>query len=132
MIDDEREVEQLMRDMGRHLPIRVQASLPLSENLRQQGIKLRFGEEAQIESTVYLGDMGGIGCAIKWPSAGKDAVVVSLTHLQIDAAHPLAARVQSYQSKRAKRIALSEGGPGGPSSISFRPKTGTGRSKCHR
>jgi hypothetical protein len=111
MIDDEKEVQQLLRDMEGQLPISARPTRGLLQTLAQGGMKCRPDESLQIGSVLYLGDVGGIACALKkWPTAGKDAVVVSLTHLRVDDSHPLAARIRAYQAKRSAKIARS-GGP---------------------
>jgi hypothetical protein len=109
MIDDEKEVQQLLRDMERQLPISVHPARELVESLTRSGVKCRPDDELQIGWVLYLGDVGGIACALKkWSTAGKNAVVVSLTHLRVDTSHPLAARIQAYQSQRAAKIARSD------------------------
>ena len=114
MIDDEKEVTQLLRDMEGQLPIIVRPNRQLVETLVQGGMKCRPDEELQIASVLYLGDVGGIACGLKWPGAGKNACVTSLTHLRVDDNHPLAERIGAYQSKRSAKIARSTDGPGLP------------------
>jgi hypothetical protein len=109
MIDDEKEVQQLLRDMEGQLPISVHPARELIESLTRGGVKCRPDDELQIGSVLYLGDVGGIACGLKpWPTAGTNAVVVSLTHLRVDDSHPLAVRIGAYQSKRAAKIARSD------------------------
>jgi hypothetical protein len=111
MIDNQMEVQQLLRDMEGQLPMSVQPTRELLQMLAQGGVKCRPDENLQVGSVLYLGDVGGIACALKkWPTAGKNAVVVSLTHLRVDDSHPLAARIGAYQAKRSAKVAL----PGGP------------------
>ena len=95
MIDDENEVRQLLRDMEGQLPIGVRPTRQLVETLAQGGMKCDPDEELQIASVLYLGDIGGIACGFKWPGAGKNACVTSLTHLRVDDSHPLAATDRS-------------------------------------
>ena len=109
MIDDEKEVKQLLRDMEGQLPISVRPTRQLVETLVQGGMKCRPDEQLQIASVLYLGDVGGIACGLKWPGAGKNACVTSLTHLRVDDSHPLAARIGAYQAKRSAKIARSDG-----------------------
>jgi len=110
MIDDEKEVKQLLRDMEGQLPMRVRPARELVETLTRRGTKCRPDENLQIGSVLYLGDVGGIACGLNpWSTAGTDAVVVSLTHLRVDASHPLATRIQAYQAKRAAKIARADG-----------------------
>jgi hypothetical protein len=110
MIDDEKEVGELLRDMEKQLPINVCPARELMQTLTRGGVACRPDEALEIESVLYLGDMGGIACGLKtWATAGKNAVVVSLSHLRIDDSHPLAGRIKAYQSRRAARIAMSGG-----------------------
>ena len=70
-----------------------------------------MNDAVEIDSVLNLGDEGGIACAIGlW--GGKTVVVTSLTHLQIDRDHPLAARIHAYQLQRSQQI----GSPMGRSS----------------
>jgi len=110
MIDDEKEVAQLLREMEGQLPMSVRPARELVETFAKRGMKCCPDENLQIGSVLYLGDVGGIACGLKpWPTAGTDAVVVSLTHLRVDVGHPLAARLRAYQSKRVAKIARSDG-----------------------
>ena len=112
MIDDEKEVAGLLRDMEEQLPIGVRPARELVDSLTRGGVACRPDEDLEIGSVLYLGDAGGIACALKqWATAGKNAVVVSLSHLRVDDSHPLAARIKAYQSRRAARIAMSDAVP---------------------
>ena len=109
MIDDEKEVVELLRDMEDQLPIPVRPTVQLSKSLTQGGTELRPNQEVQIESVLYMGDVGGIACTLKWPGAGKSGVVTSLTHLRIDNGHPLAGRIKAYRPRRSLKIGHSNG-----------------------
>ena len=121
MIDDEKEVVELLRDMEDQLPIPVLPTVQLSETLTQGGTELRPNQAVQIDSVLYMGDVGGIACALKWPGAGKSGVVTSLTHLCIDNSHPLAGRIKAYQSRRSLKIGHPNGG-GKPIQSRFKGK----------
>ena len=110
MIDDAKEAAQLLHDMHAQRPIPVHLTPQLLEMLRSRGTQLRFDEDVLIESVLYLGDEGGIACGLKWPGAGKDAVITSLTHLRIDDEHPLAEQIKRYQSTRSRKIAMIDSG----------------------
>jgi len=110
MIDDSKEVAQLLQDMEEQLPIAVRPTPQLSESLRSRGTEPAACEEMQIESLLYLGDEGGIACGLKWPGSGTTAVVASLTHVRVDDGHPLAKRIKRYQSARSTKIALMNRG----------------------
>ena len=109
MIDDEAEVEELLRDMERQLPISVRPAHELVETLTRGGVACRPNEDLEIGSVLYMGDIGGIACGLKeWPAADENAVIVSLSHLRVEDSHPLAARIKAYQARRAARLTLSD------------------------
>jgi len=109
MIDDAKEVQQLLRDIQTQLPIRARSTPELARLLQQQQrMSLRPDEEIQITSVLYLGDMGGIACGLEQLESGRAAVVTSLTHLRVDENHPLSDRIQAYQRRRSARIAAPD------------------------
>ena len=65
MIDDEKEVQQLLRDMEGQLPISAHPARELVESLTRGGVKCRPDENLQIGSVLYLGDVGGIACGAR-------------------------------------------------------------------
>lgn len=112
MIDDEKDVYELIEALNEHLPMRAYATPPLVKAVRQEGADIKVNDDVEIDSVLYLGDEGGIACAIGlW--GGKTVVVTSLTHLRIDRDHPLAERIQAYQLRRSRHL-------GGPISRSSR------------
>ena len=109
MIDDMREVERLLRDIEAQLPMRARSTPHLLEKLQQNGMSLRPDEEIYVVSVIYLDDVGGIACGLKWPGSGATAVVTSLTHLRVDDPQPLAERIRAYQARRSRAIASGKG-----------------------
>jgi len=105
MIDDPTQVTALMQKMKAHLPIPAQATNALVRNLRASAVNIASKRRMQIEKVMYLGDEGGIGCALKVPGQEDTAVVVSLTHLRLPRTHPLAPDVRAYQIARTKKLA---------------------------
>ena len=105
MIDDPTQVTALMQKMKAHLPIPAQATNALVRNLRASAVNIASKRRMQIEKVMYLGDEGGIGCVLKVPGQEDTAVVVSLTHLRLPGAHPLAPDVRAYQIARTKKLA---------------------------
>lgn len=103
MIDDETNVRELMEALRGHLPMRVYATRPLVEAARQEGADINVNDVVEIDSILYLGDVGGIACATKL-RGDKTVVITSLTHLRIDHEHPLAKRMQAYQLRRLQRL----------------------------
>jgi hypothetical protein len=101
MIDDEREVHELIEALKEHLPMRAYATSPLVKAL-QEGVDIKMNEAVEIDSVLYLGDEGGISCAIgMW---GGNGVVTSITHLRFDRDHPLAERIEAYQLRRSQQL----------------------------
>jgi hypothetical protein len=105
MIDDPTQVTALMQKMKAHLPIPAQATNVLVRSLRASAGNIASKRRMQIEKVMYLGDEGGIGCALKVPGQEDTAVVVSLTHLRLPSTHPLAPDVRAYQIARTKKLA---------------------------
>ena len=112
MIDDEKDVYELIEALNEHLPMRAYATPPLVKAVRQEGVDIKVNDAVEIDSVLYLGDEGGIaGTTRLW--GGKTVVVTSLTHLRIDRDHPLSERIQAYQLRRSQHL-------GGPISRSSR------------
>ncbi len=103
MIDNETEVQELIKLLNEHAPMRAYATSPLVNAVRQAGASINVNDPVQIDSVLYLGDEGGIACAIE-VSGGRSVVVTSLTHLRIDRGHPLARQIEAYQLDRTKRL----------------------------
>lgn len=105
MIDDPHEVATLMREMAAHLPIPARATKALVRELAKSEAKLPATRKVQIEKVMYLGDEGGIACALTLPGQADSAVVVSLTHLRVTNPHPLAGMIRTYQINRTRFLA---------------------------
>jgi hypothetical protein len=105
MIDDPKQVALLMQKLETHLPIPAHGTSALLKTLRDGKFKLSANQSLQIEKVMYFGDEGGISCVIKLPKTAETALVVSLTHLRLSNAHPLAAEVRAYQMARTKNLA---------------------------
>lgn len=107
MIDNQQEVQELIALLEQHLPLRVFPTEPLVESIRHRGGDLTIHDPVEVESVLYLGDEGGIACAIEIDD-GKSVVMASITHLRIDRNHLLAGRIQAYQARRVERIEATE------------------------
>lgn len=105
MIDNPTQVSALMQKLKTHLPIPAQATNALIRNLRTNAINISSKSRIQIVDVMYLGDEGGIGCALKVLDQEKVAVVVSLTNLRLPKTHPLSPEVRDYQITRTKKLA---------------------------
>jgi hypothetical protein len=108
MIDNHAEAAKLAQKMKAHLPFTARPTRALVQTLQRGDTKLRADQELQINDVLYLGDEGGIACAIYFPEQ-QVATVASITHLVISGDHPLAEEIKAYQSQRAQKLATSSG-----------------------
>ena len=120
MIDDEKEANELVEALNKHLPMRAYATPPLVQALRRERADIKVNDAVKIDSVLYLGDEGGVACSLGLPG-GKTVVIASITHLRMDSAHPLARRVQAYQLRRSQQLE----GPVNRSSRKSRAKLAT-------
>ncbi len=105
MIDAPEKTKSLMSTMEEYLPIPVITTLEIIDYLRGKGMILSKGFICKIKKLHYLGDDGGICCALSLPTATDEFLIVSLTHLRISKQHKLARKIISYQNKRVKKLA---------------------------
>ncbi len=119
MIDNYAEAMALIEKMKAQLPMPAYPTEAVVHSLRQGSPNITTKQELQIQDVLYLGDEGGIACAIYLPEK-KVVTVASLTHLRIPASHPLAREISAYQVKRTQKLA-GVGGPGKPTRFTIKP-----------
>ncbi len=107
MIDNPKKVTTLMQKLKMHLPIAVKATDALIRNLRNSSINISPNAHIEITDVMYMGDEGGICCALKVTDQEEVAVVVSLTHLRLPKTSPLSSDVLAYQTLRTKKLSRS-------------------------
>jgi hypothetical protein len=108
MIDDPFEVMTLVEKLEASLPIPARPARNYLQNIRKQTDKILPDQELSIKAIHYMGDEGGICCAIApFSSTGKEQFVMSITHLEFDPSHPLTAQIVDYQTKRTRNILRS-------------------------
>ncbi len=90
--------------MKAHLPIPALATDGLVRSMKRQLPELKRQRQLSIRSVLYMGDEGGIMCEIT-PDGSKNAVLCSLTHVEISGDHPLASEIQAYQQTRTRKLA---------------------------
>jgi hypothetical protein len=104
MIDDIKAAEELVEKMKENLPILAYPTKSLRISLNNSNnINLKSKSLLRIKDVLYMGNEGGICCAIAVNKEGE-LLIVSLTHLNIDAKQPLAKEIKSYQFKRRKAL----------------------------
>ena len=104
MIDNYAQAMELLDKMKAQLPIPARPTRAFRQSMRDNGMSIRAGQELLIESVLYLGDEGGIGCAIQLPEKGT-VTITSLTHIHVEANHPLAQEIHAYQAERTRKLA---------------------------
>ena len=105
MIDNPKQVTTLMQKLKSHLPIPAKATDALIRNLRSNSINLSSNTGIEIKDVMYMGDEGGICCALRVIDQEEVAVVVSITNLRLPNTHSLSPDVRAYQTLRTKKLA---------------------------
>lgn len=104
MIDNYAKTMELIEKMKEHLPIPIRPTKEFIQAMKDNKIKITKEQDLQMDSVVYMGDEGGISCSISMPKESKRALIVSITHVQIKASHPLAVEIGEYQKKRVRKL----------------------------
>ena len=126
MIDDYDQALQLVREMEAQLPIPARLTAAVARSLRDQGHAVPPDRRVSIENVFYGGDEAGIACGLEPAEGGESALVISVTHLQIDLHHPLAPKIRGYQQERKRRLAQADG-PREPSVLTIDRRKGKRR-----
>ena len=103
MIDHPERTARLLAALEAAVPFEVELSPELIEYLRAEKIAIPGGGRHVVSGVSYAGDDGGIVCRII-PAEGRDALVVSLTHVRMPRSMPLARTVADYQKHRVKKL----------------------------
>jgi hypothetical protein len=109
MIDNPEKTKSLMTEMEEFIPMPVITTPELIDLLRVRGIRLPKTFICEIKELHYLGDEGGICCALSLPIGMHDPLIVSLTHVRINKQHKLARKIINYQKKRVKKLSRHTG-----------------------
>ena len=120
MIDNYAQAMELLEKMKAQLPIPARPTKAFLQAVRGGKMQMRPGQEILIESVLYLGDEGGIGCAIQLPEKGT-VTITSLTHIHVEANHPLAQEIHAYQAERTRKLAQVNRGPK-PTRFTVKPR----------
>ena len=105
MIDNQDQVEQLLRKLTEVLPLSALATSTLMANLRGRSSAAKITLDCKVTKVMYAGDEGGIMCHLTFDEEEKEEVfLVSITHLSFDRRLPVAREIAAYQKHRIKRI----------------------------
>jgi hypothetical protein len=105
MIDDFQEAMKLMDAMKDCLPILAYPSKNFIRYLKQENIKVKSDQLLEIVDVVYMEDLGGITCSLKFPFKTEKGYLISITNLAPMENHPLKKDIKNYQSNRIKNLA---------------------------
>jgi hypothetical protein len=105
VIDNQDQVERLLRKLNEALPLSALATPALMASLRGRSSAAQITLDCKITEVFYTGDEGGIMCHVTFGEEEKDEVLlVSITHLAFDRRLPIAREIAAYQKHRIKRI----------------------------
>jgi hypothetical protein len=105
VIDNQDQVERLLRKLTEALPLSALASPALLADLRGRSSIAKITLDCRVTEVIYAGDEGGIMCHLTFDEEEKDEVfLVSITHLAFDRRLPIAREISAYQKHRIKRI----------------------------
>jgi len=110
-IDNYQEAQDLTERLAATIPFQVRAGKELLKTMSDRGDTVDANTWLPVDWVKYSGDIGGINCGLDVsPGQTEQRYVVSITHLEIDPEHPLAAEVKAYQRKRIQRLMLQNQG----------------------
>jgi hypothetical protein len=105
VIDNQDEVERLLRELTKALPLSALATPALMANLRQQSSTAKITLDCEVTKVIYAGDEGGVMCHLAFDEEDKEEVfLVSITHLAFDRRLPVARKIAAYQKHRIKHL----------------------------
>jgi hypothetical protein len=107
MIDKQKQVAALIEKMTASLPIPTRATDALARTLKGHSVVITPDSPLEIVDVVYMGDEGGICCALKAGDGQSEAFVVSITHLRFGTSLPLYKEILAYQTARTKKLGKS-------------------------
>ena len=108
MLDNWEKTHDLLASLKAATPFEVELTPPLIALLLAKAPGFDRQPRQVVRNVSYAGDEGGIVCHIE-PDGGREAVVVSLTHLRLRRSLPFAAAVQGYQKHRMKKLKKQNG-----------------------
>lgn len=103
MLDNPEKTTKLLTSMKAALPFEVELTPEVIAHLRTQRIADNVKPMQMVAKVSYAGDEGGIICHLA-PQDGRNAIILSLTHVRIYRPQPLAADVFDYQTHRVRKL----------------------------
>lgn len=103
-MDDVDEAMKLIERMKKHLPITVRPTSALVKMLRKQNVNVDRYKPLEIRDAFYMGNEAGIACDITPKGRIKNAVICSLTQLEVMGTDALADEMRAYQQERIRKL----------------------------
>jgi hypothetical protein len=103
MLDKPEKTYQLLTALRAAAPFEVELTPSVIVHLWAQQIAVAVKPRQIVTEVSYAGDEGGIVCHLA-PEEGRDALIVSMTHLRVKRSLPFAAAVLDYQKHRVKKL----------------------------
>ncbi len=104
MIDDPADVDFLMKQIEAALPLEAVLTDRFIKMFKEESPNVKWPEKCKIISLFYMGDEGGIMCALAIEGVEKEGIVTSLTHLHFYKNMPLATEIAFYQKRRTRHL----------------------------
>jgi hypothetical protein len=104
VIDNQDEVERLLRELTKAMPLSALATPALMAKLREQSSTANITLDCKVTKVIYAGDEGGVICHLAFDEEDKEEVfLVSITHLAFDRRLPVARKIAAYRKDPSKR-----------------------------
>jgi hypothetical protein len=89
--------KKLIQSMKKSLPLYASPSKYLLKEFRG----MRTSDKLEVTDVHYLGNEGGISCAVK---KGNEVMIISVTHLIFPTEHPLTEEINDYKRNRIQAL----------------------------
>jgi len=104
MIDDPDKTSRLLSALEASLPVETRLSGPVMQLLAKQFADRVLPAKCNVVRVFYVGDEGGITCALDFGPDIKEQHLVSITHLIFERKVPLYSQIDAYQRHRNKKL----------------------------
>jgi hypothetical protein len=103
MLDNPEKTTRLLAALNAALPFEVELAPDVIKYLESKNIATGSQMRHIVSNLSYAGDEGGIICHIV-PPEGREALIVSLTHVRLPRSTLFASAVVDYQKHRVKKL----------------------------
>jgi hypothetical protein len=108
MLDNFEKTTRLLTALKAAVPFEVEVLPSVIKHLQSESLTITNPTRQLVSDLSYAGDEGGIVCHIV-PEGGREALIMSLTHVRVPRKNPLAAAIIDYQKHRIKKLKKQSG-----------------------